>query len=770
MFRFAAMWQDGAPLRRAMAISVFLSTVSDEFRAYRDQLSGDLTRQNVAVKVQEDFKDLGGDTLDKLDAYIAECDGVVHLIGDMCGATADARQQRALVAKHSDLQSKLPPLAEALKNGVCLPYTQWEAWLALYYDKPLMIAEASLDAPRGPRYAPSEASRAAQAEHLQRLKAFHRYPGAVFANPDDLAKSIAYSAILDLLVADNAKKAAQARAPSQDEKLDEILKRLSADKSVPLDTLRAILASMGEAAASYNAAEIEQKLAAKASEFRDLADRLNRLSNADPVVVQLRAEASTALATGTFERADQLLADAEARDLSDLQDIEALARQKRLSAADSRAQRAAAALLRINPDAYRQAAGHYGEASRIAAVADALKAREYLRAQASALVRLGDEFGDNAALHEAIKVLEAMPAGGDRAKDPHDWATTQNNLGTALAKLGERESGTGRLEEAVAAFRAGLEEWTREGVPLEWAGMQTNLGNALKTLGERESGTARLEEAVAAYRAALEEWTRERVPLDWAMTQNNLGNALERLGERENGTARLEEAVAAFGAALEERTRERVPLDWAMTQNNLGLALWTLGGRQGAPARLEEAVAAFYAALQERTRDRVPLDWATTQNNLGLALWTLGERQGAPARLEEAIKAYRLALEEFTRERVPLKWAMTQNNLGNALATLGEQESGTGRLEEAVEAYREALKERSRVGIPLQWAASFGNQGFAMMLLADRTNDDAMAETAFQQIQAAVETLRSGGQQQWAAEFEAQLPQAQAIWDRLKGK
>jgi len=368
------------PLRRAMAISVFLSTVSDEFRAYRDQLSGDLTRQNVAVKVQEDFKDLGGDTLDKLDAYIAECDGLVHLIGDMCGATADLRQQRALIAKHSDLPQKLPPLAEALKNGVCLPYTQWEAWLALYHGKPLMIAEAKPDAPRGPRYAPTEASRAAQAEHLQRLKAFHRYPGAVFANPDDLAKSIAYSAILDLLVADNAKKAAQARAPSQEQKLDEILKRLSADKSVPLDTLRAVLASMGEAAASYNAAEIEQKLGAKASEFRDLTDRLNRLSNADPVVAQLRAGASTALGGGSFERADQLLADAEARDLSGLEDIEAVARQKRLSAADSRAQRAAAALLRINPDAYGQAAAHYGEASRIAAVADALKAREYLRA------------------------------------------------------------------------------------------------------------------------------------------------------------------------------------------------------------------------------------------------------------------------------------------------------------------------------------------------------------------------------------------------------
>jgi hypothetical protein len=41
-----------------MPVRIFLSTVSDEFRAYRDQLRHDLTRPNVEVKVQEDFKDL----------------------------------------------------------------------------------------------------------------------------------------------------------------------------------------------------------------------------------------------------------------------------------------------------------------------------------------------------------------------------------------------------------------------------------------------------------------------------------------------------------------------------------------------------------------------------------------------------------------------------------------------------------------------------------------------------------------------------------------
>ena len=69
-----------------MSAKIFLSTVTDEFRAYRDQLRADLTRHNVEVKVQEDFKDLGGDTLDKLDVYIQNCDAVVHLAGDMAGS------------------------------------------------------------------------------------------------------------------------------------------------------------------------------------------------------------------------------------------------------------------------------------------------------------------------------------------------------------------------------------------------------------------------------------------------------------------------------------------------------------------------------------------------------------------------------------------------------------------------------------------------------------------------------------------------------------
>src|ERR1700689_1609050 len=120
-----------------MSISVFLSTVSGEFRAYRDQLRSDLTRHDVAVKVQEDFKGLAGDTLDKCDVYIAHGDAAVHLAGEMTGAAPREREQQALLGKYGDFRAKLPPLDDALRAGEPISYTQWEAWLAVNHGQTL---------------------------------------------------------------------------------------------------------------------------------------------------------------------------------------------------------------------------------------------------------------------------------------------------------------------------------------------------------------------------------------------------------------------------------------------------------------------------------------------------------------------------------------------------------------------------------------------------------------------------------------------------------
>jgi tetratricopeptide (TPR) repeat protein len=504
---------------------------------------------------------------------------------------------------------------------------------------------------------------------------------------------------------------------------------------VPIPTLRAILAAFGEQAADLDPATIEQRLTAKAKEFTALQERLHRLTNDDPAVVGLRQNAAERLAAGDFAEADRALAEAEARDLAAVEELETAARQKRLSAGESRAERGAAARLRL---AYREAAGHYAEAARIVAPANMGTRWKHTFEQAGALFSQGDEFADNGALSEAIDVYRQALALAPRDRRPDDWAMTQNNLGNALCRLGERESGTERLEEAVAAYRAALEVFTGARVPLHWATTQTNLGNAFQILGLRKGDKSWFGEAVEAYRRALKERTRERVPLDWAATLNNLGNALYRLGEVEGDTAILEEAARAFQAALKERTRDLVPLDWAHTQNNLGNVLWLLGELTDNPVRLEKAVTAYRAGLEERTRKRVPLDWAMSQHNLGNALRALGTRESGTKRLEEAVEAYRDALTERTRERVPLDWAMTQINLGIALSILGERESGPARLKEAVQAYRAALEECTRARMPLQWATTQSNLGIALAALGERTGDTARLEEAVAAYRAAL--------------------------------
>jgi hypothetical protein len=63
---------------------------------------------------------------------------------------------------------------------------------------------------------------------------------------------------------------------------------------------------------------------------------------------------------------------------------------------------------------------------------------------------------------------------------------------------------------------------------------------------------------------------------------------------------------------------------------------------------------------------------------------------------------------------------------------------------------------------------STGNQGVAMMIIAKRKEDPVMAATALQQIEAALEVSRAGGHAPNAAYYEARLPEAQALLERLK--
>ena len=223
-----------------MSVTIFISTVTAEFQSYREALRHDLTRPDVEVKVEEDFKPLGLATLEQLDLYIARCDLVVHFVGDMTGADAnEVRSVARIQEMHPDLIDKLPPLKQALDEGESLSYTQWEAWLAHYHGKALLVVRPTEAAPRGPNNKPTDESRRAQAEHLRRLEGYETYPAITFANNDDLAKQLAYSAILDLLAkartprADKPKNLPYASLGSLFKGRDEFLARLRASLQKP---------------------------------------------------------------------------------------------------------------------------------------------------------------------------------------------------------------------------------------------------------------------------------------------------------------------------------------------------------------------------------------------------------------------------------------------------------------------------------------------------------------------------------------------------------
>jgi tetratricopeptide (TPR) repeat protein len=191
-------------------IQLFLSTVSEEFKGYREVLRHNLNLPDVTIQIQEDFIAGGVPTLDKLDLYIRECDAVIHLVGDGLGSRAKPRSLAYLNDHYPDLGSRVPPLGGFLAaDGPSLSYTQWEAWLALLHGRKLLICVPTPEAPREEGFTCDPQQQVLQQEHLARLRSFEAYPEVSFRSIDHLTWQIQSSLFLELRTA-----AGQIRRPT----------------------------------------------------------------------------------------------------------------------------------------------------------------------------------------------------------------------------------------------------------------------------------------------------------------------------------------------------------------------------------------------------------------------------------------------------------------------------------------------------------------------------------------------------------------------------
>ena len=185
-------------------VKLFLSCVSDEFGDYRDALRSALTRPNVEIKIQEDFQNLGGDTLALLEDYIESCDVVVHFAGEMAGSAPASSSVDDLLRRRPELAARLAEKGMDREAFGRLTYTQWEAWLAIGFNKDgarknLVIVTPAFGVKRGAKFAPTDSARASQADHLARLKAIDFYPAKPFTSTDNLVARVFGSVVLDAL-------------------------------------------------------------------------------------------------------------------------------------------------------------------------------------------------------------------------------------------------------------------------------------------------------------------------------------------------------------------------------------------------------------------------------------------------------------------------------------------------------------------------------------------------------------------------------------------
>ena len=218
--------------------------------------------------------------------------------------------------------------------------------------------------------------------------------------------------------------------------------------SAKLGVTEAALASFFKILAKQKVApeDLDSTLRDFAKRFKQLEEDLGRYTSEDPEVADLREQARIALEAGEFDRAEQLLNDASAKDLAAAERQESVARQRRLSAARSKANNGA---LKWTQFAYREAADYYRQAAALVPAEAVVQRAEYLNLQGLALHDSGDYRDAEEPLTQALALRE-------KALGPEhpDVAESLNNLAVHYRAQG-------RYAKAEPLFERSLGVWEK---------------------------------------------------------------------------------------------------------------------------------------------------------------------------------------------------------------------------------------------------------------------------------------------------------------------
>ncbi len=423
------------------------------------------------------------------------------------------------------------------------------------------------------------------------------------------------------------------------------------------------------------AAELSAYLKQKATDFKELEKRLKQLTQQDERLSNIAAAIAAAMEAGDFDKADDLLADAEDIQLEHKTLVE-VRKQAKL-----RTERAQIALFKGDAD---KAAKFFTQAANFFSPFDTDEDVQALRVASSALYEHGLRYG-RTGLSRAIDLKRAEIAHDHASTDPLKVAAAQNELAVFLQNQATRvggKEGEKLFEQATISYKKALTIYAKFADLFEWAMTQNNLGTAYSDESTQLAGKLKvnlLAKAITAYQESLAVLNNTSRPEEWAMTQNNLAIAFANQAEEVDGKLRVElidKAINAFQSTLPIHTKNEHPVSWARTKNNLGNS-FSYHSKQAAETKeviklLQQAIMAYKEALTIFTKVDYPVNWAMILHNLANTLFEQAKHvksRAGKGLLEQAMVAFQEALTVRTKVDQPMKWAMTQECLGLAFET-----------------------------------------------------------------------------------------------------
>ena len=242
--------------------------------------------------------------------------------------------------------------------------------------------------------------------------------------------------------------------------------------------------------------DLDSKLREIAAQHKELLSRLETVQSADPQVVRLKGEARQAIEAGDYAKAEELLNQAEARDMQAIEELEQAARQRRISAAASCLDNAT--LQRMQ---YRHAkAAEYWQ--KAAALMPESKKEE----RAFCLSNAGDDLTHVVARDsEALSLYEQSLSIYLEIKNKEGEGTNLNNIGTVYCAKGDNDKALPLYAQSLAISReTGDKEG--EGVTVN------NIGEIYRAQGDYTTALKYLEQSLSIFRE-LGDKAREGVTL-----------------------------------------------------------------------------------------------------------------------------------------------------------------------------------------------------------------------------------------------------------------